>query len=88
MVDQSVSNLAVVTSVFTQISNILSSPIVPIQNKVHAFYHLLFSSNPASSIDNQQCCHGAKQYPKLASNCVGDTWPNVIKLNVVKVFIY
>ena len=39
-VDQSVSNLAVVTNVITQISNI-SSPEVPIQTEVYCTLHIV-----------------------------------------------
>lgn len=82
VVDQSASNLEVVTTVITQISNI-SSPGAPVSNDVCTHPKITIQKGDVKSIsflDNYQCSRCTEQYTNMAPNSCGKKWFNVIQI--------
>ena len=79
VVDQSASNLAVVTNIISKISNVtLSSPDVPVSNNVCAIECVAsIQAKLSFSSDCHKCCFSTKQYPDMASHGAKYKWLSV-----------
>ena len=81
LVDQSRSNLAVVTTLFTQLSIMSSSSVPAINEVLSLLFHLYLNVLCIHSLpDHHRTSSSVELYPNLAINCPGKQWLKVMHI--------